>query len=977
MGFQSRYDEERPPYAQPTLPPTVPGVPQFGADQFGANRPRRTSRVNIACLGCALLMLTTVFSGVCGTTIIALVVWTRISEGLNARLEVAEAAVNGANTSTGNSATIAPGSFQTTTVYDRFGNELHELFSEGRRTKIPLAEISPFLIDATIAVEDKTFYDNQGFDLPGVLIATFGYLRGEDFGGASTITQQLVRNMAFDYDYRTERSPRRKIEEILMANVLTSQKSKDEILEMYLNLIYYGNLAYGIEAASQTYFGKSARDLNLAEAALLAGLPQEPARLDPFSQEPTIQNAVANRRDTVLRLMVETGKITAEEAEQAKRTPLILADPNVNLNYPHFTLYAEEELRGLLPALNLPSTYLFTGGLKVYTTLDPRFQNMAQETASNQIAQIREPNNANNAAVVILKNGTGEILAMLGSVDYNDEAIDGRVNMAIAPRQPGSSIKPLTYAAALERGHTAASVLWDVQMQIPDGSGSVYAPRNYDGAFHGPVRMRDALANSYNIPAVSMLRQVGVPELLAFAQRLGIQSLGDDASQYGLSLTLGGGAVSLLEMSQAYSVFANEGKLVRATSILCVVDYTGKVVYQYENGCEGKTGSVQESTIRATAGGLGVLDPRIAFVIRDILADNAARTPAMGARSDLFTEGILTSVKTGTTNEFRDNWTMGVSRNVTVGVWIGNSDNTPMRNTTGLTGAAPIWNQIFRGIYADAGMMETLKINGQLLSDELIPPPNTSRREICNLRTVSIGAVQCQPGRAEWFLDGAPLVPDGNGNLVPAPDTSQPPSTNGPMRVEIDTGVIQTIAQPLGAGLVMADAVSGLQVPVTHCLVPQEVRDQIPGAQTLVFIDAPKFPDEEIRARAFAQSAGLAILPSQVCNQEMLMAAAQPSGVTAFITSPQPGQGISGTVDVFGVASWLQGQAWYYKMEIRGAQFPEWTTFAGPNYTPVVNGKLGDFGAEGLAPGTYELRIVIVGNDGNYLTTSASTVVQR
>ncbi|MCC7451465.1 MAG: transglycosylase domain-containing protein, partial [Anaerolineae bacterium] len=667
---QSNYG---PQHNQPYAPPPPPAA--------APRRPIRRWRLHPACLGCLLIFVGFVGIVSCVTLVGGLIIWnnltTQLGDQWNKSLKESEQTT-----------------FQTTRIYDRQGNDLYEMIGQGRRTKIKLADMPKALLDAMIAVEDNTFYENSGVDWTAVTRAGlqyFGIASGSS--GGSTITQQLVRNIAFDYQKRQERSVQRKFEEIVMALILTRDKSKDEILEMYLNQIYYGNLAYGVEAAAQTYFGKSAKDLNLAEASLLAGLPQAPAELDPLNPDPKVQDAVFARRKIVLDLMVDKGKISRDEASKALAQPLTYANPNVNLRFPHFTVYAQDELKSLLAGINLPPSFLTSSGLKVYTTLDSRYQTLAESVARQQIAAIRDKNNAHNAAVVILKPGTGEILAMMGSVDYNDASIQGKVNVATSGKQPGSAMKPLTYAAAMEKGFTPASVLWDVETHIK-APGLDYSPVNYDRRFHGPVRLRDALANSYNVPAVQTLRSVGVDYLLNFAQRMGVKSL--DAAhpeKYGLSLTLGGGELTPLELTQAYGAYANSGVLVSSTSILCIITSDGNVIYQYEGGCNGK-GTQDAKTINTYAAGKTVMDPRVAFVLSDILADNVARTPAMGGNSPLRTDGIVTSVKTGTTNDYRDNWTVGFTRNVVVGVWVGNTDSKPMTNTTGLTGAAPIWNGV-------------------------------------------------------------------------------------------------------------------------------------------------------------------------------------------------------------------------------------------------------------------------------------------
>ncbi len=975
----SQYDEDRfdksglPPAIQPGVtPPVSPqSVPVHGlqyAAPPGGNRPR--GRFRLACMGCLLGCGTVVGIVSCLLLVVGVVLFSHYSGQLADDLDKAQQSLDSKT-------------FQTTHIYDRNGAELHELFDQGRRTKVKLADVPKYLIDATIAVEDNTFYDNPGVDWGAVFRAGLQYLQaGHNVSGASTITQQLVRNIAFDYQYRTEVSAQRKIEEIIMALILTREKPKDDIMEMYLNQIYYGNLAYGIEAASQTIFGKSAKDLTLGEAALLAGLPQSPAELDPLNPDPKVQQAVFDRRKLVLDLMVEKGKITQQEAASALAQSLTYANPNVNLKSPHFTLYAEQELKSLLEGIKLPPSYLTSGGLKVYTTLDQNYETLAENISRQQIASIKDQHNAHNAAVVIMKPGTGEILAMMGSVDYHDDSIDGRVNVATSLKQPGSAMKPLTYAAAMEKGFTAATVLWDVETHITSPGSATYSPTNYDHRFHGPVRVRDALANSYNIPAVETLRRVGVDYLLSIAERFRINSLGTDPSRFGLALTLGGGELTPLELTQAYSVFANGGMLVSATSILCVMNNDNVIIYQYENGCNGK-GTQDANTITASASPKAVLDPRIAFVISDILADNTARSTAMGSNSPLRTDNLVSSVKTGTTNDFKDNWTVGYTHNVAVGVWVGNTDSTAMVNSSGLTGAAPIWHDIITGVYSDPALVETLKIGGNMRSDELTPPSGLYRKQICILGSIKDPASTCTPGRVEWFLDSPAAIPDANGTLTiqPAAQQAAPVSanTNGPILTDIDPGVVQTLVQPLDPNLAVTLVNNQAGLPATpplYCMVPNEVRDQVPSASLQVFIKAPEFPDELAYARAWAQSAGFAIAPNIPCTPEMLVPPPpQVEGATAQITSPRPGQTVTGMVQVSGTANWQPGQAVFFKTEIQGPQFPNWTTFGQTHDAPVINGPLDAFGAEGLQPGLYKLRVTIVGMDGGYLLTSRETLV--
>ncbi len=586
--------------------------------------------------------------------------------------------------------------FQTTRILDRHGQPLYEILdpTAGRRTYISLKDISPNLVAATIATEDKEFYDHPGFDPLAIARALWqNYRSGDTVSGASTITQQLARALLFTPEERAERTYSRKTREIILAAEITRRYSKDEILELYLNEIYYGNLAYGVEAAAETYFGKSAKDLTLGEASFLAGLPQSPSVYDIY----TNPEVTLRRQQQVLVLMFELSQaegcikvsnsptpvcvdaVSATQAANEMKTypyrPL-----SFGAKYPHWVNYVRTELEKQYDAQTL-----YRSGFVVYTTIDPVLQDRAQQLVTEQVAAMTA-NNAKNGALVAIRPSTGEILAMVGSPDFNNAAIAGQINMAVsATRQPGSAIKPITYVAAFEKGWTPATWIWDVPSQFPDGANPPYEPKNYDGRFHGGMTVRTALANSFNIPAVKALEFVGIydnpatPEkdgMIAMAERLGITSF--NRPDYGLSLTLGGGDVSLLELTSAYSVFANGGKKVPPVSVLKITNFAGDVIFQYQPP-EG------EQVIRAEH----------AYLITSILSDNDARSWMFGRNSPLKLP-FAAAAKTGTTNDIRDNWTLGYTPDLVTGVWVGNADYTPMVNTSGLSGAAPIWSQFMQ-----------------------------------------------------------------------------------------------------------------------------------------------------------------------------------------------------------------------------------------------------------------------------------------
>jgi membrane peptidoglycan carboxypeptidase len=521
------------------------------------------------------------------------------------------------------------------------------------------------------------------------------YSSGGTVSGASTITQQLARALLLSPEERAERTYTRKGREIILAAEITRRYTKDQILELYLNEIYYGNLAYGVEAAAETYFNKSAKELTLAEAAFLAGLPQSPAVYDIY----TNPQAALLRQQQVLVLMFdlsnEQGCIRVSNspapvcvdplaatsaANEMKVYPF--RPPSFDARYPHWVNF----VRGLLEELYDAQT-IYRSGFSIYTTLDPVLQDRAQQLVTEQVATMVDKN-ATNGALVSIRPSTGEILAMVGSADFYNAAISGQVNMAASPtRQPGSAIKPINYVAAFEKGWTPSTLIWDVPSEFPPSGNpndprEPYKPVDYDGKFHGPVTVRIALSNSFNVPAVKTLNFVGIYDdpatpgkegMIAMAERLGITSFTRD--DYGLSLTLGGGDVSLLDMTSAYSVFANGGQRVPPVAILKITDFAGHVIFEYKP----QTG---EQVIRAEH----------AYLISSILSDNESRSWMFG-RSSLLNLSFPVAAKTGTTNDFRDNWTLGYTPDLVTGVWVGNADYTPMVNTTGLSGAAPIWSQ--------------------------------------------------------------------------------------------------------------------------------------------------------------------------------------------------------------------------------------------------------------------------------------------
>jgi penicillin-binding protein 1C len=578
-------------------------------------------------------------------------------------------------------------SMKTTKIYDRTGqNLLYELLPTegGDRTWVSLSKIPDYLRYATIALEDRTFYENPaGINIEGLLRSAYNNLRGLPVQGGSSIAQQLVRNVVMTPEERYERSYARKIKETILAYELTRRypglEGKDQILEWYLNTISYG-FPEGAAAAAETYFNKRVEDLTLAESAMLAHIPQYPA-LNPIDNP----EMAKIRQEVVLDQMYLQGYITAEQAWAAKQEPLVITPKPFKITAPHFVMYVRKLLED-----RYGRDMVYGGGLRVYTTLDLELYREAERVARENIAAVEEAHNVHNAAVVVIDTATGEIRAMIGSLDYFDASIAGQVNVAIAERQPGSSFKPLTYVTAFAQGYTPATMIMDVRTSFPDDPNPPYVPENSDRKFHGPVLLRSALGNSLNVPAVAMLYLAGVQNVLDTAHRMGINSLNRDF--YGLSLTLGGGEVSLLDLAYAYSIFANEGMMVgepvpaedrkpgfrdlNPVAILRIEDAQGNLVYSYNEPQRRE-----------------VIRPQLAYLITNILSDRRARTITFSPESPI-QMGPNVAVKTGTTSDYRDAWTVGYTSQVVVGVWVGNSDNTAMEKLPGSRGAGPIWRGV-------------------------------------------------------------------------------------------------------------------------------------------------------------------------------------------------------------------------------------------------------------------------------------------
>ena len=739
-------------------------------------------------------------------------------------------------------------------ITDRHGRTLYEAIDPNgsKQVPVPLADIPLACRDATIATEDSRFYMHPGVDPLGIARALWQNWRtGETISGASTLTQQLARNLYLTPEERAERTLRRKLREAWLAWRLERTHSKDELLALYLNTTYYGHFATGIEAAAQAYFGVHAEELDLAQCALLAGLPQSPTAYNPIENP----EAAQSRQAVVLGLMVRHGYVTFAQAEDAGGERLAFAATPFPIAAPHFVMWVQSQLETLLGADRVRG-----GGLRVTTTLDLDWQRQAEAIVTRRLAQLRpcavgfslaegcdidaDPTRrVDNAALIALDPHTGAVLALVGSPDYFDPAISGALNAALVQRQPGSAIKPLTYAAALDPEHargagdaplTAATIIPDLRATFLTAEGDPYVPNNYDRRYHGPVTMRTALANSYNIPAVRTLDAIGVDALIQQAARLGIPwdqearswkleagkanlETGSSemewdpllasskrqpetrnqqaASRFGLSLTLGGGEVRLIDLTAAYAAFANGGARVEPFAISRVETLDGDALW---NASQRSTLDAPRST---------TLDPRVAYLITDILSDKNARVPAFG-QGNVLEIGRPAAAKTGTTTDWRDNWTLGYTPDLTVGVWAGNADNTPMKGVSGISGAGPIWHDFMLAVLRDRPPLVFTRPDGlvrvEVCADSgllPLPAPAGIKWQMANSRTQMIPAgskvrgdnqpsafslqpltIPCPQRRYEWFIAGT--------------EPTEVDRSHAEVAVDIRTGLLASASTP-------------------------------------------------------------------------------------------------------------------------------------------------------------------------------------
>lgn len=602
-----------------------------------------------------------------------------------------------------------------TTIYDRDGKVLYELYKDKNRIPTTIDQIPKYLQQATVSIEDKTFYQHTGFSETGILRAFINLLLHRGFEGGSTITQQLIKNVLLT----SQQTLTRKIKEVILATEVEKRYSKEQILEMYLNEAPYGGTYWGVGSASLAYFGKPVKDLTLTQSAILAGLPQNPSSYSPFI---STKESWRGRTKDVLRRMREDGYITKDQENQSltELESIHFTSPKAAIQAPHFVFYVKDQIEQQF------GSSLIDQGIKVKTTLSLAVQQKVELIVKDEIEKLKDAH-VGNGAVVVLDSNTGEILAMVGSYDYNNPDY-GNFNAALGQRQPGSSIKPITYALALEKGYTAATMIMDTKTVFPNQGSEDYVPVNYDGKFRGPVQLRFTLGNSLNLPSVKLLAMTGIRDMLEKADLMGIHSLAptaDNIKRFGLAVTLGGGESTLLDMTSAYTVFASGGVKRDTSSITEITDYSGKSIY--------KAVRSKEKT---------VFSPGVAFLISHILTDNNARIDEFGPSSYLVVPGKTVAVKTGTTNDKRDNWTIGYTKSLTVGVWVGNNDNSPMNKkiASGVTGASPIWNKVMKELlktYPDGIMDKPDKVKAVTIDAYLGGLPKDG-----------------YPTRTEYFIEG-------------------------------------------------------------------------------------------------------------------------------------------------------------------------------------------------------------------------------
>lgn len=820
----------------------------------------------------------------------------------------------------------ATNTFQTTRIFDGANNVIAEINDPngGKRQLVQLGDISPYLIHATISTEDPRFYENPGFDVISIARAVLQNLRaGETVSGASTITQQLARALVFDPNTVAQSRSGRKLIEIIVASEISRRYTKNQILEMYLNQIPYGNFSYGIEAASQTYFSKHAKDLNIAESSFLAGLPQAPATYDPVQN----REAAFGRMSDVLRLMVRTGCLQMQHAPYDKApvcvtqsdvdTAVVLLaqvkartykPPSNTYTHPHFVNYILQELEQ-----KYGTGAIYKLGFNVYTTLDPNIQAAAEKSVSTQVSALAS-RHVTNGAVLAIRPSDGAIIAMVGSADFNNAAISGQVNIVLAPRQPGSALKPFVYAGTFERAPdnnywTPATIIWDVPGPI---GGAQF--RNYDGQFHGPQTVRNSLGNSLNIPAVKAMQYLTIERFKQLADRVGLNFPLTQPDAAGLTTALGATEVRLYDLVKAYATFADQGKRLDGLYAISKITKTAngkeQVVY------DAKTNPITQPQ---------VMEPGIAYLITSILSDNAARRLEFGTSTPLdLPGGRPAAVKTGTTNDSRDNWTVGFTPDIVVGVWVGNADNSPMVGTSGITGAAPIWNQVM-----------TAALQGKP-AQQFPVPPGVGQATICaDYGTADFGDCPANSRRQEVFFAQNPPTP---------PDQ-----------------VVKVLK---------IDQFSGL---IANQFCPDFTSTKVFLAN--VDEQAINWLNTTAQGQAWAQSHTLTLPitppPTAQCDQNT------PRPVVKIV-SPQPGQTLSGLIQVMGSVNVPNFSR--YQLELAQAARPDVTASLGDpiRSQPIAdNSFLGGWDTNNVPDGQYNLRLKAFDSQDHSVTIVVPVVVNN
>ena len=620
-------------------------------------------------------------------------------------------------------------------IYDRNKTLLYEFSHDFVKSNIPvkLEEVPEYLKVTAVVTEDYSFWSNLGFDVKAILRAVyFNSVGGREISGASTITQQLVRTIVFIDKPGSSRSYIKKIREIITAGRLNLFSNKKSILEAYLNSVYFGNGFYGVESASRGYFGKSATTLSLAESTFLIGIISSPEKYNPYIH----YKEVKNRQEYILNLMLSKNKVFKDQVDVAKNESINIVKNDSSIRAPHFVNYVKTKF----DKLEIKSK----SGVNVFTTLDYGEYEKAREVSTFWVNKLGAKHNLKNVSLVMLDNKSGAVRVMLGGINYFDSKNSGEVNMAIAKRQPGSAVKPITYAGSFEEGFTPATPLEDVKKVYPTKSGEGYSPRDYDNKFRGVVLAREALASSLNIPAVEMLSRIGLPKFINTARNFGITTF-DRVDKYDLAITLGGGEVTLLELSNAYATFAREGQFIPTYSIESVVEDNGKILYKH----------IPEKQIPAFAKN----SKQISYLISDILSDPRARMISFGEKNPLVLSHRA-AVKTGTTTDWHDIWTLGYTSDFTVGVWVGNNNNEPMKKVSGVLGAAPIWNQFFEEVLKGTSNKEFVKPHG-IITKWICKDTGLLYNDICPQKLNEIFILGTEPKQK------SPIKTNTNFSLVP------------------------------------------------------------------------------------------------------------------------------------------------------------------------------------------------------------------